>query len=71
MLGLPTRTERAPGLGGLRRPQKGSRNKGWHNASFRGFADYMLTTQFNDTLMRLIELAKEEQIVIMCAEVLP
>ena len=29
------------GLGGLRHARKDSRNAGWRNASFRGFADYM------------------------------
>jgi len=29
-----------PGLGGLRKPRKDSPNKGWRNASFRGYADY-------------------------------
>jgi len=30
-------------LGGLRSTNKNSINKGWHNASFRGYADYMQT----------------------------
>lgn len=29
------------GLGGLRHPHANSTNTGWHNASFRGYADYM------------------------------
>src|SRR6202049_3579136 len=29
-----------PGLGGFRRARRDSINTGWHNASFRGFADY-------------------------------
>ncbi|MEO5660129.1 MAG: DUF488 domain-containing protein, partial [Polaromonas sp.] len=29
-----------PGLGGLRHANPGSPNTGWHNASFRGYADY-------------------------------
>ncbi|KTD24255.1 hypothetical protein Lmac_3128 [Legionella maceachernii] len=33
-------------LGGLRRVSKDSMNKGWRNASFRGFADYMQTPEF-------------------------
>jgi hypothetical protein len=32
-----------PGLGGFRRAHRDSLNTGWHNASFRGFADYMQT----------------------------
>jgi uncharacterized protein (DUF488 family) len=30
-----------PGLGGLRHARADSPNTGWHNASFRGYADYM------------------------------
>src|ERR1700675_5032030 len=33
-------------LGGLRRAKPDSKNSGWHNASFRGFADYMQTAGF-------------------------
>jgi uncharacterized protein (DUF488 family) len=33
-------------LGGLRRAKSDSRNIGWHNASFRGYADYMQTPEF-------------------------
>jgi len=32
-----------PGLGGLRHAKADSHNRGWRNASFRGFADYMQT----------------------------
>ena len=59
------------GLGGLRHAQKDSPNMGWHNASFRGFADYMQTEEFEKNLQELIHLAKSEQIVLMCAEALP
>jgi uncharacterized protein (DUF488 family) len=60
-----------PGLGGLRRPRKDSLNTGWRNANFRGYADYMQTTQFEENLSRCIELAQEEQVVLMCAESVP
>ena len=33
-------------LGGLRHAKADSVNLGWHNASFRGFADYMQTDEF-------------------------
>ncbi|MDG6004627.1 MAG: DUF488 domain-containing protein [Candidatus Brocadia sp.] len=59
------------GLGGLRRPRPDSPNTGWRNASFRGFADYMQTPEFKKNLETLIELAKHEQVALMCAEVLP
>lgn len=58
-------------LGGLRHARKDSLNMGWHNASFRGFADYMQTPEFESGLDRLIEAAKREQIAIMCAEAVP
>src|ERR1019366_5611138 len=60
-----------PGLGGFRHASRDSLNTGWHNASFRGFADYMQTPEFRENLDDLIELAKSEQIAIMCAEAVP
>ena len=59
------------GLGGLRHARRDSINTGWRNASFRGFADYMQTPEFQEALDRLIELAKKHQTAIMCAEALP
>jgi uncharacterized protein (DUF488 family) len=44
------------GLGGLRSPLKESPNAGWRNASFRGFADYMQTAEFEQNLKTLIDL---------------
>ncbi len=60
-----------PRLGGLRRPKANSVNTGWKNASFRGFADYMQTQEFEDNLTELIAAAKLQQTSIMCAESLP
>ncbi len=60
-----------PGLGGFRRASPDSLNTGWHNASFRGFADYMQTAEFRKNLNQLIKLAKTERIAIMCAEAVP
>jgi len=59
------------GLGGLRRTHRDSPNGGWRNTSFRGFADYMQTEQFEENLERLVEISKREQVVLMCAEALP
>jgi len=59
------------GLGGLRHPRKDSPNGAWRNASFRGFADYMQTAEFEENLERLIELARARQTAIMCAEAVP
>src|SRR5690348_10640245 len=39
-----------PGLGGLRHPRKDSTNTGWRNDSFRGYADYMQTSEFEQAL---------------------
>ena len=58
-------------LGGLRHARKDSVNVGWRNASFRGFADYMQTQQFEAGLQRLMDLRAKEPCAIMCAEALP
>jgi uncharacterized protein (DUF488 family) len=60
-----------PGLGGLRHATLDSPNAGWRNASFRGYADYMQTPEFEESLDELIRLAKQERIAIMCAEAVP
>jgi len=72
-----------PDLGGLRKPRRGSVNTAWRNESFRGYADYMQTAEFERGLADLIEYASgadraaaEEsrgslsgpRTVIMCAE---
>ena len=60
-----------PLLGGLRKsPGKGSPNSGWHNASFRGFADYMQTDEFARGLDELWALAGQVRTAMMCAEAL-
>jgi hypothetical protein len=58
-------------LGGLRQPRKDSINLGWRNRSFRGFADYMQTEEFEAALDRAIELAAAHPSVLMCAEAVP
>jgi uncharacterized protein (DUF488 family) len=58
-------------LGGLRHAQKNSINTGWRNASFRGYADYMATDEFREGIERLLELARAQRTVIMCAEAVP
>ena len=61
----------APGLGGFRRTVPDSPNTGWHNLSFRGYADYMQTADFAENLLSLIELAKQDRVALMCAEAVP
>ncbi len=75
---LPPVLERAgiaythrPDLGGLRHARKDSRNTAWRNPSFRGFADYMMTPEFERGLEELIDLAGRERVAIMCAEAVP
>jgi uncharacterized protein (DUF488 family) len=58
-------------LGGLRHARRESPNKGWRNTSFRGFADYMQTSEFEAGLHRLIKLAGQKRSAIMCAESVP
>jgi len=59
------------GLGGLRRSPPDSLNSAWRNASFRGFADYMQTNEFQEQLETLIKLAQMERVALMCAEAVP
>lgn len=61
----------SPGLGGFRRTTTDSPNSGWRNLSFRGYADYMQTAEFAESLMSLIELAQGERLALMCAEAVP
>lgn len=56
------------GLGGLRHSRADSPNTGWRNASFRGYADYMQTTEFGEALQVLLERTREKTVAIMCAE---
>jgi uncharacterized protein (DUF488 family) len=58
-------------LGGLRKPTKNSVNTAWRNESFRGYADYMATEEFQQGIERLIELAREKRTTVMCAEAVP
>ncbi len=59
------------GLGGLRHARKDSLNVGWRNASFRGFADYMQTPEFEKSLLELVNMIGRERLVVMCAEAVP
>src|SRR5437867_6073913 len=48
------RYEHFPELGGRRKARPDSRNTAWRNTSFRGYADYMETTQFHGDIERLL-----------------
>lgn len=57
------------GLGGFRKPVKGSEdNAAWKNSGFRGYADYMQTDGFKAALQHLIELLSERLTVYCCTE---
>ena len=75
---LPQSLERAgiaythmAALGGLRHTRKDSPNAAWKNASFRGYADYMLTPEFDRALDELTAMAASERVALMCAEAVP
>lgn len=57
-----------PGLGGLRKPAKNSRNTYWRNESFRGYSDYMETEEFTKAVDDLLVFAEEGRAAVMCAE---
>ena len=61
-------------LGGLRHAGKDSINMAWKNASFRGYADYMQTSEFFAALGKLIATNLScipHECVILCAEAVP
>lgn len=59
------------GLGGLRHAKRDSLNAGWRNASFRGYADYMQTPEFERSLEELIRWSNRDRVALMCAEAVP
>ena len=59
------------GLGGLRRREPNSPNTGWRNASFRAYADYMLTPEFERSLQEILKRTRGERVALMCAEAVP
>ena len=58
-------------LGGLRKTRADSPNTGWRNLSFRGYADYMQSTEFAEGVEAVLRLASEERCALMCAEAVP
>jgi uncharacterized protein (DUF488 family) len=56
-------------LGGYRKKSReDSPNSGLRNASFRNYADYMLTTEFENAMTDLVALAEGSRTAYMCAE---
>lgn len=57
-------------LGGRRKANPDSKNTGWRNISFRGYADYMETGLFKDGISELINSASGQRTAYMCSEAL-
>ncbi|GAA3919880.1 DUF488 family protein [Luteimonas lutimaris] len=57
-----------PEFGGRRNPRPDSPNGAWRVAAFRGYADYMAEPEFALARERLMRLAGERRVAVMCAE---
>jgi uncharacterized protein (DUF488 family) len=57
-----------PELGGRRKPRPDSLNTAWRNESFRAYADYMETGEYRAGVERLLSIAEERRVAIMCSE---
>ena len=55
-------------LGGLRKADKESIHTAIEHKSFRGYADHMMTDEFEEGVTQLLHLAKRFNIAFMCAE---
>lgn len=57
-----------PLLGGWRKTAPDSPNGAWRNDSFRGYADYAMTADFQRGVAELLEIAAEKRTAMMCSE---
>lgn len=55
-------------LGGRRKVNKDSKNTAWRVLAFRGYADYMETTEFKTAIVQLEKMALTKRIAFMCSE---
>ena len=55
-------------LGGRRRALPDSPNTAWRNAAFRGYADYMSSSAFEEGFAQMLEIARGARTALMCAE---
>ncbi len=63
-----------PDLGGRRNKNKGidsSLIDGWEKATFRNYAAYSLTEEYEEAINKLISLAEKSRLSYMCSEALP
>jgi len=58
-------------LGGFRKPKSGSSHVALRSDGFRGYADYMESTEFKSGIRAVVARAEKCRIAIMCAERLP
>jgi uncharacterized protein (DUF488 family) len=59
-----------PELGGRRKARVDSPNTAWRVEAFRGYADYMMTSEFHQGVKRLLQFAASKRTAILCAEAL-
>lgn len=64
---------RLPKLGGRRARQDvdPSINAGWRNDSFKNYADYTLSSEYEEGIGRLTDLAAKHRVALMCGEPMP
>jgi uncharacterized protein (DUF488 family) len=55
-------------LGGRRRPRLDSPNTAWRNLQFRGYADYIASSEFEEGVHELLEVSGHLRTTMMCAE---
>lgn len=57
-----------PALGGRRKPRPDTPHTAWRNEAFRGYADYMDTSEFREAAAALADMARAARVAIMCSE---
>jgi len=58
-------------LGGFRKPALDSVNTAWKVATFRAYADFMLTAEFAIIMDEMAAIAANRRVTLMCAEAVP
>jgi len=58
-------------LGGFRKPAPNSVNAAWKVATFRAYADFMLTQEFATIMDEMTAVAANCRVALMCAEAVP
>jgi uncharacterized protein (DUF488 family) len=58
-------------LGGFRKAAADSPNTGWRVATFRAYADFMLTEEFQKIMSAMERIGAESRLALMCAEAVP